>query len=249
MTDSPSSDTADSASAGKGLADRSMWRLRYVAYGLVIGVGASSLLSGLASLALGPGDPLVSIGAFVGLYLGFVGVPLWVSYRRGSRSLRLDYWFEFRWGRDLVLGVGLAVVLLALQFVLRELAVGLGVPRGELTNSDMYRGQGWVAILVLLIFGVLLSPLAEELFFRGLTLQVVTHRFGALLGVLVSSVLFGLVHVQGLSAASAVVVSLTGLIGLAFAILTLTTRRLGGAIIAHVTHNAVVAFYVIVVGV
>ena len=81
-----------------------------------------------------------------------------------------------------------------------------------------------------------------------LTLQVFTHRFGAVVGVLVSSVLFGLVHVQSLTAASAVIVVVTGLTGLGFAVLTLSTKRLGGAIVGHVTYNSLVATYVLVVG-
>lgn len=247
MTESLSSETADSPAGGKGAVKASIWRIRYVVYGLVIGVGASSLLGGLASLLSEPGSPLVNIGAFAGLYLGFVGVPVWASYRRGSRSLRLDYWLQFRWTRDLALGVSLAIALLAGQFALREIAIRVGVSREELSNSDMYLGQGWITVIVLLVFGVLLSPLAEELFFRGLTLQVFTHRFGAVIGVLVSSVLFGLVHVQSPTAASVVIVVITGLTGLGFAVLTLSTKRLGGAIIGHVTYNSLVATYVLVI--
>ena len=61
-------------------------------------------------------------------------------------------------------------------------------------------GLGLAVLAPFLIIG---APLVEELFFRGLVLRSLSRRGGAVLAVVGSSVLFGLVHFQtGMGAAS-----------------------------------------------
>ena len=228
---------------------RPSWGIRHVVFGLLIAYGASSLLGALAAAlvtgsptlaGLLPGSqplPIVDAATTVGLWAGFLGVPLWASYRRGARSLAVDFWLRIRWARDVPLGIVLALALLALQFGILWVSKQLGVPSDELSNTQFLQGQSVLGLLVLGLLAAIAVPLVEELFFRGLTLQAFTRRFGSAVGVAVSSILFGLVHVQDFSVGSDVIILITGLVGVAFAITTLRTKRLGAAIIGHMTFN------------
>ena len=79
---------------------------------------------------------------------------------------------------------------------------------------------------------IVVAPVVEELFFRGLLLGEMQRRWGTAAAVAASSVVFGATHFQplqfpGLTAAGAV-----------FAIAAVRTRRLGPAIAVHAGFNA-----------
>ncbi len=86
----------------------------------------------------------------------------------------------------------------------------------------------------LLFLMAVLSGIGEELFFRGL--------LAPLLGALLSSVLFGLLH-QAPGRARFVWVAWATVMGLAFSGIFLITGSLAGAILAHVAINAVNLVY------
>jgi membrane protease YdiL (CAAX protease family) len=83
------------------------------------------------------------------------------------------------------------------------------------------------------------APVVEELFFRGLVLRSLQRRFPDTAAVPLSAVVFGLAHLQALSAAGLLVVvtSLTAL-GVVLALLAVRSGRLGPAMWAHATFNA-----------
>src|SRR3546814_13149860 len=79
---------------------------------------------------------------------------------------------------------------------------------------------------------VVVAPVVEELFFRGLLLGTVRERWGTFAAVIGSSVFFGATHFQPLQFAG-----LTAA-GLVFAAAVVKTGRLGSAIEVHVGFNA-----------
>lgn len=91
-------------------------------------------------------------------------------------------------------------------------------------------GAGTWALLIFSV--VIMAPLVEELFFRGLLLRALQQRVGNVAAIVVSAVLFGLVHRQ--------LLPLPGLIlfGLVAAGLTVWSGRLGPAWALHVGFNA-----------
>ncbi len=91
-----------------------------------------------------------------------------------------------------------------------------------------------MAFLVL----VVLAPLVEEVIFRGFMLPAFIRRFGVVWGVLVTSILFGLVHWQ------LNVGIITFMMGLLLAWIYLRTRSLLPAIMFHSLKN-LVAFLLI----
>lgn len=82
------------------------------------------------------------------------------------------------------------------------------------------------------IFFVVFGPLAEEVFFRGFALQGISRRFGVKTGVIVSSFLFGILHVN--------LVIPTFFIGILLAFLFVRTRSVLPCFLVHSAHNGLV---------
>ena len=90
---------------------------------------------------------------------------------------------------------------------------------------------------------ILLTPIAEELFFRGVALEAWRHEYGTAVALIGSSVLFGLIHF-GLTpieflpseAPRRAILAVSGLI---FAVLALRTGSLIAPIAAHATLNGI----------
>lgn len=81
---------------------------------------------------------------------------------------------------------------------------------------------------------VLISPIAEEIFFRGFTLTVFSKRYGHLMGILMTSMLFSLTHISPWWLLQIFA------IGVGLAILREYTGSLLSSVIAHVEINLIV---------
>ena len=89
-----------------------------------------------------------------------------------------------------------------------------------------------IGLMVLLLIAVVMAPLVEELFFRGLMQNALQKRFSAGVALLVAATIFALAHFQLLQFPGLLVVGLTcGLMVQRF-------KRLGPAIFCHMAFNA-----------
>lgn len=82
---------------------------------------------------------------------------------------------------------------------------------------------------------VAIAPVTEEALFRGLTLDAIRVRYGVVVAVLGSSLLFGGIHlvIGGVSGTVSALLS-----GLVYAGLRVRYENLAGAVIAHALNNA-----------
>lgn len=150
---------------------------------------------------------------------------------------------------DVLWGIGIGLIargiasLYELTFYGRTASGGLVL---EITP-----GWWWFAIV---IAPVVLAPLIEELYFRGLLLRAVQNttrtrspRVAASVAVLITAVIFGLLHTLDASTpTSALVVGLAATTMALFAgTLTVLTNRIGGAMIAHVVYNGTLVWLII----
>lgn len=93
-------------------------------------------------------------------------------------------------------------------------------------------------ILFLTIFVSILGPLIEEIFFRGFLYSAVRKRAGALLGMLLSGVLFSVLHAN---IAGFIPIMILGIL---MAFLYETTGSLIAPIAVHILHNSIVIGFV-----
>ncbi len=186
------------------------------------------------------------------LWIGLLGVPLWLVVVRGVR------WSDLGWsgeGRDVFFrrslarrdcwqGLGIGVV--TQMFVVPAIYVPMLLLTDDLDVSgparelvDKATGSG---ILLLVLSVVVGAPIVEEVFFRGLALRAFEARMRPRVALVVSAVVFGFAHLQPLQFPALVA------IGLVCGWLAQRDGRLGRAVWAHLGFNAV-AVTMLLVGV
>lgn len=231
-----------------------------IGWGLLVYLGASTVAGVLAvivTMAVNPsvldvattGDSAALLDALgigvvlasaVGGWVGLIGWPVLASYRKGERNLATDFGLAVR-GIDIAWGVGAAVVILAGSAAIAagwHAVTGSDLPGNEGMLGDRWTsGPALVATFLVVAVG---TPVAEELFFRGLAMRAIARRFGPGWGLVGSSVVFGALHATGADTAAGlfVVPVMTGLYGAVFAWVATRTGRLGGSMIAHGCVNA-----------
>lgn len=233
-------DTPLSRFAAPSRAAPAVWRLfaalALVLGGLVmlgIGIGAAMLGLGLTEPASEilhgfetPASALLVLASFL-IWRPAIWLAVRLFCRRAYATLfgpngRVN-WRQFMTG--VMIAALIALVSTGVAWPL------VGAP--TLTGVSLLPWLGFAAIALPLIY---IQSSAEELLFRGLILQHMAARFGALWAWgLVPSVLFGLLHwnPDGYGAAAWMVLLITGLTGLIFALVTAATGNLGLAMGLH----------------
>ena len=214
--------------------------LAWAAGGLVAAIVATSLVSALR-LTGAWATPLAYLAAWVPLVAVVVLVCRPPAGWRSSVSAKLGLRFS-------VLDVfwGVAAGCLARAF---DASVNLMLHGNTGLAPQPIIGVApplWLAVVGLLA-AVLLAPVIEEVFFRGLLQRALVAEFGAnarpagrtwaaVVGVVVASAVFALMHLAGAGPAALIGTFAFGLVAGA---LTAVTGRIGGAIVAHVVFNGI----------
>lgn len=210
------------------------------AVGWVAAQLAGFVTFGLVMAVTGEEDPeKLELGwtalANTGLWLTFLLVPVFVSNLKG-RGVVTDFGYrgeakDLRWipaGLGLQFAVGIAMYLfyVPIMQVTNLDWEDVTEPVRELTD----KATDPLNAVILLVMVGLVAPLTEELFYRGLVLRSVEKRFGTGWGVAVSSVVFGLSHMN---------LAIPGLVlfGVVVGLVTVRSGRLGPAIAIHVGFN------------
>jgi uncharacterized protein len=172
------------------------------------------------------------------LWSGLLGAVVFVSARRGTRSLVRDYGLRFRWSD---IGFGLAGSLVGrLMAGIAVSPLPLARERSDDGDRSIFDGTtttrtAWIILVVVVCVG---APLVEELFFRGLLQSRLVSRHGPVVGIVIASTLFGAAHLIAwsgpLSLAYAWAIAVGGL---ALAATYHYSGRLGASILAHAMFN------------
>jgi membrane protease YdiL (CAAX protease family) len=167
--------------------------------------------------------------AIVGTALGG-GVAVGCAVARaGLSGLGLDVWGR-RW-------VWLWLPATAMGFLLLSAGWGWllqGLDRGGEQELMVLIGDRWPApeAVIVVVYGVILAPLFEEVIFRGFLLPAATARMGVAGGVGLTSTLFGLMHLNDPQAVPPLIV-----LGVLLAAARLLSGSLWPAIALHVLNN------------
>ncbi|HEY3318475.1 MAG TPA: CPBP family intramembrane glutamic endopeptidase [Coriobacteriia bacterium] len=215
---------------------------------LVVWAASLNVAQALALRALGvaemPGElPHFIRAVVVFAYYAAILAPVVVSARR--RQLRFTEAVGLHdgpWG--VIAGLAFAAVFAARSAALLwawiVVTLHLRLPGGAIDVSRVF-GHSIAGILVTVAVTVIVGPFVEEVVFRGVAFAQLQRVQGLLGGVLGSSVLFGLLHINPLEFVPLVIA------GALFAWLFHATRSLWSAVLAHSLFNlvAIVAVYAI----
>lgn len=168
---------------------------------------------------------------------GYLFATFWAGIRKGDGDWRKLLKWRFRASRDIPIAIAFTLIFRALESGVLFGLDAAGVNTEDLGNTGFLDGQTGIMLAIILVLAAVGAPIVEEIFFRGLFLSVTVRNYGKVAAVIITSVVFGLMHAQASLAATLFVVPSTALIGAALAILVLKTQRLGTAIASHILFN------------
>jgi membrane protease YdiL (CAAX protease family) len=207
------------------------------------------LLAGLATLPfiqlLEPEADLTNIVLTVVAALVIIGVlVLWLSrYHRGWLGvLQLPEPGTWRKeiGSGVVFGIGLYPVMV---FVVGGLlTVLLQAISGEKVEAPEQVGEHLPAVgtALTVVYAIVIAPIGEELFFRGVLFRALRDRHGFWVGAVGSSIGFGLIHfIPGSAIDAALLMTVMVFTGIALCFIYERRRTIVAPIAAHATFNVI----------
>lgn len=181
--------------------------------------------------------PALAVALLVS-WIGLLAPSLWAAFRKDDRNWRRVIRWGFNPRVDLTIAVFFTLGFRIVETIFSQILEWLGADTKELGNTGFITEQTGIWLVLIGLLAAFGAPVAEELFFRGVFLTAALKRFGPATSVVITSVVFGLLHAQGGALATAVTVSQTGIIGAILAVLVLKTNRIGTSIATHVLFNA-----------
>ncbi|MEX0932199.1 MAG: CPBP family intramembrane glutamic endopeptidase [Candidatus Saccharimonadales bacterium] len=145
----------------------------------------------------------------------------------GFRSFKIKASFKQLLGSVALFLIASELILLAAEHLLPS--INFDQPQ---ENFFLDASGNWEISLAVIAL-VVVAPIFEEVIFRGLLLPALTKRFNLFIGVVVSSLLFGLVHLQ------IPVIVVTSVMGLLLAWLYYRSGSLWPAILFHSLKNII----------
>ena len=227
----------------RGDAPHRRWGIAESALGLSAALILMLALIAWLRTALFYDSHVVLLLSYAVVWVPFVAAVIVACFVRGTRSLARDIGLRITF-LDVFLGVGAGLLARAVAGIIEIAATGSMVGLGVTFGETVY--DGWWLFGTILA-PVILAPLIEELFFRGLLQRAVlgtssarmSERLAMALSIVISAGLFALLHLtQAANLTGALVLGLSAFVsGLAAALIAGLTGRIGGAIVAHAVFN------------
>jgi membrane protease YdiL (CAAX protease family) len=184
--------------------------------------------------------------AYALVFCPLIAVSVWLIARRHNRGREE---LGLRWGnppRTLAFGalgtltaLGMSYGAFFLIYLIFYLAAGRGPVSSETERLQDLSG-GYLTLVLVVV--VVLAPIFEELFFRGLFYPALRRTLGPTSAVILNGVIFGIIHFQPLFMVSLI------LVGIVLAYLYEKTDSLVAPIMAHALYNAVVTLVSLLAG-
>lgn len=198
--------------------------------GIALGVGGS-----LEELSLDIPPELMFWVVLPAQFFGMLLALAWVSQRRGSGNLTTDFGFSIRWQDTGYIVLGM-LLLLALAYALLPLAELLGADDTPQVTTEAISRAADLPTQIMIVLGVaVVTPIVEELTFRGLLLRYLEERVPPRRALVISAIIFGLFHVLGTTGSAGAILAMiqTFLAGLVLAYVTQKSGKLSRAILIH----------------
>jgi membrane protease YdiL (CAAX protease family) len=228
---------------------RPRWGIPDVLLGLLAGVVVSVIFAVVAAVLTGEAGTLADgsssgagatvIAGMVGQWVGMVGYLVFASKVKGQGTLRDDFGLRWNGWADIALGIGVGLgSIIAIGIVISAVASMFGTDPGTNTDRILDSAGSDTGRYILVAFASFGAPVVEELYFRGLALRAFERRLGPALGIVMSTLVFAVLHYQ--SGTAGETVSLLAGIFVLGAIFAAVVRWRGTLVVsmtAHMTLN------------
>tara|TARA_B100000029_G_C17599170_1_gene965196 strand:+ start:105 stop:656 length:552 start_codon:yes stop_codon:yes gene_type:complete len=160
---------------------------------------------------------------------GFI-VPLIYAHRKAGNDL-------FHFG-DLTINRLIMAILLTIPVIIFGLLwsytyqIMVGKTQLQGIIHSFFYNPSILVVLVTGFYGILAAPILEEVLFRGFLQPAIIKRFGTSLGILITSLIFGLFHIE-----DPWTVIPTAVVGGTAGWLKYRTGSLGTSIVFHAIYN------------
>ncbi|MGU8578157.1 CPBP family intramembrane glutamic endopeptidase [Clostridium perfringens] len=164
---------------------------------------------------------LVFVGDLITLiliYVILIPTDYGIKDRINIKKIPLKEYFNI-----IVLGIGVTILLLFLSGILMRLIPGYSEVANQLSTTR--------ESIIQLIITIVLIPIYEEIFYRGIIFGYLRKNFNIVLAILFQSLIFGLMHlnlVQGIY---------TFILGIVLALVYIYTDSILGNITIHIIFN------------
>lgn len=158
---------------------------------------------------------------------------------KSEESVLKSWGFKKLSPKTVLMVFGLGILMFVFNvFVSAVFNVGLSVfgYRHMSGGDPTFLNLGFTGLLIALVMGAVLPGVCEEVTHRGMLLRTFSGRFGALRAVMLSSIMFGLLHMN------IVQVFYTAVLGYIMALAILATRSIWTGIILHFVNNALATY-------
>lgn len=224
---------------------RADWGLLEVFIALFIVFGFYSLVS--LALLLATDNPLFYNTLSYGLvFCPLIALSAWAILRRHQRGVRELGLKLDNPGRTLLAGgVGSLAAMVASYGALGIILLLFYLIAGRapgVTETEAVRSVSGLEVFLVVFTVVVLAPVFEELFFRGLLYPALRNRIGPKAAVVLDGFIFGVLHFQPLFTISLI------LVGIILAYLYERTESLVAPMLAHALYNGIVILITLLMG-
>lgn len=174
-------------------------------------------------------EPLIVVGSQIASY------PLIIWFMAAILRRRSDEPFltAIRWNWPTRKAIWFYLSGIVLAFAVQGMAHFLPIPK-SLPMDKFFNDAGSAYLMA--FFGVLIAPVLEELFFRGMLFPTLRRGLGTLLAVLLTAIAFASIHGAQLGYAWAPILSIF-VVGLALTIVRERTDSVAASVLTHSGYN------------
>lgn len=203
-------------------------------YAVLVALSRFGLLPEGIRQAIRNDDPIISSVLSGVMIITEIGLITWLikKYKLKISDLGIRKFALLRALGYILGGIVVFLMLVSIAFALLVIiAPSIDVNQSQDVGFEFGRiGTGlWISFA----FTVLIVPIIEELYFRGIILPAITKRFGWTFGITGSSIIFALLHGQYN------VMVYTFVLGCVLSVMYIRLKSIVPGIIVHVINNAV----------
>jgi len=150
-----------------------------------------------------------------------------------TRVYHRPFWTAVRWNPPRKSWAGFVGIGAALAIFVPVISSHLPIPK-SLPIDQMF--QSAADAYAMMIFGIAIAPLMEELFFRGFLYPVLVRRLGVFAAIVLTAALFALIHASQLGRSWSALLIIF-IVGLVLTITRAVRKSVGASWIVHMAYN------------